>query len=94
MENTKNSLKPQDLVKIIESGKKCGVAEISWNNLKITYNFIDKPEKSINSVGIPLKMDPRAAEGEDSLDDLMISDPVAYEEALLNGIETEENSGT
>lgn len=90
METKKNSLKPQDLVKIIEAGKRCCVAEISWHDLKIT--FTPKIEESTSNAGFSLKMDPNSLTGKESedLNNLMISDPLAYEEALANGISAEE----
>lgn len=88
METKKNSLKPQDLVKIIQAGKECRVAELTWQDLKITFT-LPIEEQSIQQVGIPLKMGPLPQE---ILEDLKLSDPLAYEEALLDGNETKEDS--
>ena len=88
METKKNSLKPQDLVKIIHAGKECGVAEIAWQDLKIT--FTHKEETHTQQAGIPFELKPSKSDAD--LDELMLSNPLAYEEITSNGIEAEEDS--
>lgn len=93
-QSNKNSLKPIDLVKIIQAGKECGVAEIKWHGLHITfipnYNNTTLQEQPIFNAGSPRAM----VRPEADLDELMRSDPLAYEEAITSGQQSqdEENS--
>lgn len=84
-----NSLKPQDIVKIIKAAQEAKVQKIEYQGLLITfepaYNSPNPTNLELRDmVGAPISdssTDSERPRAED-LDDLLLSDPALYEERL------------
>lgn len=95
--NHKNSLSAKDIDIIIRACKKAGVSHIKYENLVISFEIPEKTSKKMvqtNQIyeslepfspirpgdgGIPVKEE---RNDQDDLAELLISDPLAYEEEL------------
>lgn len=86
-----NSLSSKDLVTIIKAAKSAGIIQFKYGKLEISFEkpmeireFSQKPSEKPGSGPIPLNHPE-----EDFLADLMISDPLSYEEAIEEKLQQE-----
>lgn len=83
----KNSLKAKDIDIIIKAAKEAGVTHFRYKDLEISFSspkieskeelILDPKPKPNDGGGIPIKTDL-----EDSLQELMLMDPLGYEERV------------
>lgn len=76
---TDKQLTAQEICKIIDSCKKNGVLELKFKDLAL--NFVQNNEPPASTTGFSLKAGQSPTDAE-VLDELMLSNPVAYEDAL------------
>lgn len=85
-QDIKISLSAKSLIKLISALKEANCAEFKYNNLSINFNHKQIEIEPASTASIEFKADKNQ---EPTLEEMMISDPVGYEEALNAKLERE-----
>lgn len=85
-QDIKISLSAKSLLQLVKCLKEADCAEFKYNNLSISFNHKQIEIEPASTASIKFKAEENQ---EPTLDEMMISDPVGYEEALNAKLERE-----